>query len=1612
MAPPPGRVTDSPLGDHDPVAELRRHAAERFADHTVELVGDLAEAVYRRAPSETAQRAVDEPTRAVDWLWHVLELIDYREPGELGLWVYDDPRGTVVEVTTEDMPFLVSTVLEELARLGEQVDELLHPVLGVERDDEGCLVGLCSAREAQRREAFAWLRLGRRLARDERDHLSQCLSRVLDDARAATSDFAALVDRARETAAELRERGPQRWPAAEVDEVAALIDWLLDDHFVWLGARDYRLVVTEQAPAIVADPNSGLGILRDAGGSSFTEPVRLDALPPEAAVGVTSDQPLTVSRTNRPSTVHKRVRMISLSVKSLDADGGVLAERRFLGLFAQRAYAEPASTIPVLRGKLERILAAEDVVPHSHDERALRTLFEAFPKHELFAVDTQQLRATVVELLESQRRQQVRLWCHPESAGQGIVAVLTVPRERFNARLRQRVQQLLADRLGSPEIDYHLSLAEGDAALLHFVIHVDPRVLERVDVDALERRIIEMARTWDDAVAAELRRSVDDPAEAARLASRYRGAFDEVYQAAVGSPDAVADIAALEAVRTGPDPVTLRLVDTGDERIPLRARLVKRGSEVELSAVVPILESLGFAVVEQVPHRLTVEGVALQLHDFGVRPAQAHTVVDVDADHERLAAAVSAIWHERAESDLLNHLVLDAGLTWNDVVVLRAYRRYRRQIGTAYTERYQDEALLAHPEVAQALVWLFRVRVDPRVEGDDGALDRARTRLAAALDTIAHLDEDRILRRLMGTVEATVRSNVAVAEDGDHGSEALALKLASAEVPDMLAPVPYAEIFVHHPTVEGIHLRGGRLARGGVRASDRREDFRTEVLDLMKAQLTKNAVIVPTGAKGGFVLRHPPVEPAARAEATRAAYHRYVRGLLDVTDNVDHGTTVPAPHVRRRDGDDPYLVVAPDKGTAALSDDANQIAVEYGFWLGDAFATGGSNGYDHKVLGVTARGAWVSVQRHFRELGVDVQREPIRVIGIGDMGGDVFGNGMLQSDQVQLVAAFDHRDVFLDPDPDPEASYRERERLFHAPQSSWQHYDPRVISAGGGVWSRQAKSVPLSEPLQRLLGVDEPALSPPALIRALLQAPADLLFLGGVGTFVKASHEHHDAVGDRANEGVRVDADRLRARVVGEGANLGLTQRARIEYARRGGRINTDAVDNAAGVGTSDREVNLKLALNAAITSGELDAGQRDDLLRQVTEPVVDGVLADVDRQAGAISHEVDASAAHLSAHDELMRRLEHHGDEPTPAGRLDRELEVLPSPAELDRRAEVGAGLTRPEIAVLMGYAKLDLRDLLMGSALPDDDALAALRTGYFPDGVVAAAPKAVAAHPLGRELIATRATNDVIDRMGVTWVDRVARQSGSSADEVVAAYWVARTLLDAPAAWDAIVRNELHCDPLLTAELRSLVDDAVDHVARTELRFGVTGIGGVVERDRPAAVAIEQAAVEIGSDADQRRRRELIVRYMDLGLSEADAARLVGVTDLAITPDVAVISRGLDRSLRAVADAHRRVGDALPFARLAEQLDQAAPRGLWERWQSQGLADELQQIHRAVAQRALGEHPDRDALSAVAAFLDARPEARRRLESLVQRVESADGIDLDAVAVIVRALRDAFAA
>ena len=1616
-----GHDNDDPHAPPEELAPLLE-ALKRRGTTRAELAAGLAVAAYRRAPEEGRRRLRKDPEAAAGRVAHAFELLDERRPGVVAVRVFNPTAdthgwtstGTIVELNVEDSPFLLSTVVEELARHGYEAVEQLHPIIGVRRGDDGSVEALEPARTSDRRESFMHLELAERLSEAERAELERDLQRVLADAKAATRDFQAMRQEVGAAVDRMRASAAARYDPEEVEEAAALLEWLLADHFVLLGYREYELVEREGQPHVVVRRGSGLGILADESQSTYAKPVPLAEIPDHLGERITSGELLTVARTNRKSTVHKQVRMMYLGVKRVDEDGTIVGEDRLVGLFAQKAFAEPASVTPVLRRKLRQILEAEDIVDHSHDERTMRTLFEAFPKHELFAADTAQLRRTLRALMESQQRQRLRVLSRVDPGMRGVSILVALPRERFNAQIRQRVQSLLVDRYNADAVDYHLSMGDRDQALMHFLLHVDPAAAEAVSGEQLEQDVVALTRTWDDRVADALVRAGGDVA-GTRLARRWDGRFPPGYQDMTAPMTAVADIDELETLLDRGDTVRMELQQVpGNRPVSLRFKLYKAGAGVELSSFVPILESLGLVVVEEVPHEVAPPpdaGIeAVYIHDFGVR-VTVQAELDAEVDGDRLAAAAMALWAGRAEIDSLNRLVLVAGLDWDDVAVLRAYRRYRNQLGTTFTESYQNDALVAHPAVAQALVALFETRFNPDLDGSPDALRTAREQVRAALDGVERLDQDRILRSFNGMIAATVRTNRYVERTAERGSPALALKIDSANLPEVSKPVPYAEVFVYSPDLEGVHLRGGPVARGGVRWSDRQEDVRAEVLGLMKSQMVKNAVIVPTGAKGGFVLKRPPAGDALR-EAVRRQYEHYIMALLDITGNVVEGKVVPPPRVRRLDGDDPYLVVAADRGTATYSDLANRISVRYGFWLGDAFASGGSTGYDHKEMGITARGAWVAVQRHFRELGVDVQSEPVTVVGIGDMSGDVFGNGMLCSRALKLVAAFDHRHIFIDPEPDPEIAFRERERLFNTPGSTWQDYDADKLSSGGGVWSRTAKSIALPEEARGLLRLTDEEVSPPELVRAILRAPVDLLFAGGIGTFVKAARERDAEVGDRANDAVRIDASNLGARVVAEGANLALTQRARIQYVRRGGRCNTDAIDNCAGVNTSDREVNLKILLRIAEERGRLDTSARDALLAAMSDDVAGAVLRDSYLQTWAISQELHGRPGGLDAYEQLMVDLETAGGEHADrtkmvAGRLDRELEVLPSSTELRRRAETGAGLSRPELAVLVGYAKVDHRTRLLASELPDQAGLASVLEWYFPARAVSEYGDLLRRHRLRRDLLATVVANDIVNRMGSTYVSRVAHEFGCMAWEVAAAYLIARAVTRAEEHWRSVEELDGWIDTGLQLDLKAAVDRVVNACTRAYLRAGTTDVAAGVERDAEAFTEFEKACVDLGPTDRRRARRDRVRTYTDLGIEEDLASRLVDLGDQVIVPDVAGVARRSKVSVRHVADVFFHLSDALPMERLFDRLVAYEPRGQWERWQQQGLLDELRETRRDAALQILLEFGDEPAPAAVADFVAARRERGERLDTMLSLLEREADDSLAPIAVTVRSLR-----
>ncbi len=1607
---------DDPIDGDSPGHRAVLAAVETCADERPEVVVAFARAALRRVPA--GQLRLADPELTARQLVDAFTFADDRTEGELAIRVFNpevaldgwSAPGAVIQVSSEDRPFLLSTVTEELSLRGLDVIRSLHPIVGIRRDDDGRIVEVLPARTATVRDSFLHIELDAELDETACEELTGELRRLLEDAMAATSDYEAMRDQVLSLADHLR-----RQPPAGVDpqvsvETAALLTWLLDENFVLLGVREYEVATREGQRVIRVKPGSGLGVLRDEASSHYADGVAIAELPDELRARVLDAELLRVSRTNRLSTVHRRARMDYVGIKRIGPSGEVLGEFRLVGLFTRKAYAEPAHSTPVLRRKLRDILEREDVVAGSHDEITLVSLFQALPKDELFQADVESLHELLVGLFHAEENRETRVMSRVDRFTRTVSVMVAVPRDRYSPALRKQLQDLLLDRFHAERVDVDLSLGDRADAIARFTVHIGSGEIPDVPRASLERDVRALARSWVDDVIAALVRDRGE-ADGARLTRQFAERLPRTYRDATAVEAAIQDIDLLDRLVRGEDDLAVLLQEPRSPGGLVRLKAVQRGPSLELSSFIPILESVGLTVVEEVPHTLEGEGPELHVHDFGVRD-QAGEPVDVAGDGERVADAILAAWHGQIEVDSLNRLIVTADLDWRQVTLLRAYRRYRRQVGTAYTPAYINDALVGHGAVVRALIELFEATFAPDSDADADTLGELRQRVVARCDEVQRLDHDRIMRSFLALVDATLRTNYyrddAVTERPDgRRIPYLALKLDSSAVPDLPKPVPYREIFVYSPFVEGIHLRGGPVARGGLRWSDRQDDVRTEVLGLMKAQMLKNAVIVPTGAKGGFVLK---LQPADRAELRAEVERQYVtlvRGLLDVTDNLVGGEVVPPPAVRRYDDDDPYLVVAADKGTATFSDLANSIAARYGFWLGDAFASGGSQGYDHKVLGITARGAWVAVQRHFRELGIDTQTEPIRVVGVGDMSGDVFGNGMLLSRTIRLVAAFDHRDIFLDPDPDPEATFAERERLFTTPGTSWQDFDRGAISEGGGVWSRDLKRIDLNDRIREALRIEADSLSPAELIQAILRAPVDLLWAGGIGTYVKASTETNDDIGDRANDELRVDANTLRARVFGEGANLSITQRGRIQYARRGGRINQDAIDNAGGVSSSDHEVNLKILLGLALEEGRIDGDQRDQLLVDVTDDVVAHVLADVDRQTLLLSQELTASARVLDQYEALMRNLEEDGA-------LDRRVEALPSSAEVAERAEAGAGLTRPELATLVGYTKRVLAQDLLASDLPDQPALQPTLASYFPDRLVERFGDLVPAHRLSRELIATLVANDVVNRMGLTFVFRVAGETGVPRRRVVAAYWASREVSDAGSVWVQMDDLARLLDPERQLALKREVDTLVAALTRSYLDDPDLGdLAALLDRDRPVLAQLQAELMEIGTAAQRQGRIDRANTLMD-DLVEPELATYLACTgDLALGPDVAAVARALDDTVdhpaSAIADAFLRLGSALAADRLRRVLDRLEPSERWSRWQHGGLLADLRDVQRSAVSSTFSEEPDLPEPEAVQRFLSRREDGLLHAVELVREVEAQSDPTLDAVAVAVRTVRAA---
>jgi glutamate dehydrogenase len=1578
--------------------ELLEHVAARLPAERVELVSTFARAYVRRFPANEAEELSGE--ELFGQVMGAFELAEGRGAGSIAVRAFTPTLagdgytsvGSIVETNTPDSPFLVDSVTEALAAHGLAVRLVLHPVVGIERDAQGRIGAIRPVKDAVATESVMHFEVDRRLEPDGLERLALEVRQVLADVQGAVADFAAMVERIAGMIDAARDAGA-RYDTEEIDDAVAFLEWLREENIVLLGYREYAIGGTGEERSIAAVPGSGLGILRDVSSSRFAGGMRLVDIEPAMRVRVEGGDLLTVSKTNRVSTVHRRARMDYIGVKTVGADGAVTGELRLLGLFTSKAYMEPADTVPIARRKLQQVLAAEDLAPGSHDYKVAVALVENFPLDELLSASPEALRATVVQLLELQEQRNVRLFAHRDIYGRSVSLLVALPRDSFNAELRHRLQDLFMERFHGTSVDYHLALGETDPAQIHFRIHVTEGQIPDVSFAELEREVVALARTWEDRL---LERLVAQHGEerGRDLWSRWESRLPEYYKSGTDTMRAVLDIEHLEALGPANDlVVALQNEREAGEQLT-RILLYKTGGRADLSSLMPVLEALGLVVVEEVPVRVASEGPDggdIFIHDFGVVGPDGGPL-DVSAAGDRVAEAIAAVWRGASESDRLDRLVVLAGLTWREVSWLRAMRTYLLRVSARFTLDYQNDAFAANPELALNLVHYFELRHDPGATRDETAEAKLRTRILAQLDAVPSLDQDRILRSYLHLIDAIVRTNAF-----RPGRDFLSFKIRSAAVPEMPRPVPLYEIFVHSTEMEGIHLRAGRVARGGIRWSDRMEDYRTEVLGLMKTQTTKNAVIVPTGSKGGFVVRRS-VPPDQLRDEVRRQYVTLMRGLLDVTDNLAAGEVVHPEDVRVLDEDDPYLVVAADKGTAAFSDTANGVSGEYGFWLGDAFASGGSAGYDHKELGITARGAWESVKRHFRELGRDALKEPFTAVGVGDMSGDVFGNGMLHSEQTRLVAAFDHRHVFLDPSPDAAASFAERRRLYDLQGSSWDDYDRALISPDGGVWPRSAKSIDVAPEAADALGIEPGPLTPTELMRAILRAPVDLLWNGGIGTYVRASDETDADAGDRANDALRVTGSEVRALVVGEGGNLGFTQRGRIEYARSGGRINTDFIDNSGGVDCSDHEVNLKILLGIAERRGDLTREQRDELLQDVAEDVVRHVLYDNYLQAQILSQEVAASAARIRDYEDLMVGLEAQG-------LLDRAIEELPSSEEMAERERAGEDMARPELAVLLAYAKLSLKTALLGSSLPDDPYLEGDLRRYFPVVVVERFGHLLEEHPLRRELIATIVSKDVVDSEGITFVSRAVAETGSEPADVARAYRIAREVTAASERWAALEALDGVIDPVVQNELMTSVDWVVALTGRWFLQNAPgADIGETIAANVHGFAELDAALPDLVPAASRAKRGGTAAALVARGAPEELAVRHVYMPALSHAPDILFVARDTGRPASELARAFFSAGQSLHLDWLETQVLDFAARSRWEQFALDAILDDLLLVRREAVHKAVNQSPELEPVDALAGFLAGRPEAVARLERLIEQFRS-DG--MDDLAVITVALR-----
>lgn len=1419
-------------------------------------------------------------------------------------------KHTIVWIMTRDMPFVVDSVLMALSHNGQVTHYLNNVVFGVDRQEDGAIGGLTRSLDHPNRELLLYAEVDR-LADEDLGELEARLQATIRDLEAVVADFGAMKAKLSEVQALAADT------AAADPESLAFLDWLAADNFTFLGFRSF-----EYSGDCIRQVGEPLGMLRVRNRASER---KLSEQPQRTRDFLLEPALLAFSKSGTRSRVHRPAYPDYVGIRRFDADGNVIGEDGFLGLYTSRVYRQDATDIPVVRHKIAEVMERSLFDPAGFDGKVLAHLLATYPRDELFQIETEELLQTAVAITNIHERRNIRVFIREESYGLFVNCLVYLPRDLYNTFARTKIEELFRETFAAEDLDFDIHLSESILLRLQYTIRIKPGSQVEFDRAVLERRIGELISDWGTELGQALQLAFGE-ARGRKHQREYVEAFPAGYREAYSPRAAADDVASIEQLSKKHPLLTRFYHLPEDEDDQLRLKVFHFGGPLSLSDLVSKLENMGLVVAEEQPHRIqTAGGKVVSLHDFLLIYSGR---IDLGEAGARFNEAFQRVWTGQVEDDGFNRLILAAGLTWRQVTVLRSYSRYLQQIRFGFSQSFISDTLISHPDLSRLLLRCFEARFE--IGGKSSVAAKLQQQILAALEDVALLNEDRILRRILDLITATKRTNYFRKSNGEPRPY-LSLKLSPAEIPDMPRPMPEFEIFVCAPHFEGVHLRGGRIARGGLRWSDRLEDYRTEVLGLVKAQIVKNGVIVPTGAKGGFVLK----EVHGTSNDVVSCYRQFISGLLDLTDNLVDGEVVPPEHVVRYDDDDPYLVVAADKGTATFSDEANAISEQYGFWLGDGFASGGSNGYDHKKMGITARGAWVAVQRHFRELGVDVQSEPVTVLGIGDMGGDVFGNGMLLSESIKLVAAFNHLNIFIDPDPDPAVSFAERQRLFAGPKSSWSDYDQGKISAGGGVFSRKSKSIPLTEEMKNRFDLSADSLAPDELIHELLKAPLDLIWNGGIGTYVKASAESDADAGDRANDHLRVDASELRARVFGEGGNLGLTQRARIEFALNDGSVNTDFIDNAAGVDCSDHEVNIKVALNGLVAAGDMTAKQRNQLLEDMTEDVAELVLSNNRRQTRTLSLARLHAVTRKSEYRRFITFMES-------ATGLDRSLEFLPTDEELTERP--GQGLTRPELSVLLAYAKIHIKQTLVDTGIDEDPVVRREILGAVPDQLREQFESVILEHPLRRQIIASQVANSIVDHMGITFVVHLLEFVGGSMEEMVRAYYGFVEAFGVRDWFDAIeseqgISEQVRLDMLL--DLVRLGRRATRWILRH--RRSVDSVQTFVDSCQGRVSALIDRREMLMSSSNRDDWGAAVAELVAAGVEEGLAKRTARASRLADTLSIidAADTTGLDAI--AVGEVFVALSDRLQTDWLSDQLAFLTASSHWQAMERDALLDDV---------------------------------------------------------------------